>query len=292
MEQEVYVDLLFLINFSMDYLCLYICGKVLRKKLKLIRLMLAAATGGAYSIISLFFPFSPAINLIIDALFCLVICAIAFAEKGRRISSTLVCGFLFVGISMMTGGAMTAIFNFINRLELPLDSINGDGISTYLFAIIAAVAGIITLRSGEIISGRSNISECKLTLTISGKSAEFFALSDSGNLVKDPLSGRYVVLIDREALSKLVDVSIFDKFLEGHQPPIGSGIKGLRIIPIKTAGGRSFLAAAIPEHLSAQVITKKGKSLHLEIDALISPSDIGKSAEGYKAIVPAQILKL
>ena len=291
MEQEVYIDLLFLINFSMDYLCLYICGKVLRKKLKLLRLIIAAAAGGAYSVISLFSPFSPTINLIIDAIFCLVICAIAFAENGRRLSSTLLCGFLFVGISMMTGGAMTAIFNFLNRLDLPLDSIDGDGISTYLFAIIAAVAGIITLRSGEIISKRSDIKECKLTLTISGKTATFFALSDSGNLVKDPLSGKNVVLIDRSSLSHLVDVSVFDKFLEGQQPPASSGLKGLRIVPIKTAGGKSFLAAAIPEILFAEVGTQKGKTHTLELDALIAPSDIGKSAEGYQAIVPSQIIK-
>ena len=291
MEQEVYIDLLFLINFSMDYLCLYICGKVLRKKLKLLRLILAAATGGVYSIVSLFFPFSSLLSLIIDAFFCLVICAIAFTEKGRRLSSTLLCGFLFVGISMMTGGAMTAIFNFLNRLDLPLDSIDGDGISTYLFAIIAAVAGIISLRSGEIISKRSDIKECKLTLTLSGKTATFFALSDSGNLVKDPLSGKNVVLIDRSVLLGLVDVSVFDRFLEGQQPPDSSGVKGLRIVPIKTAGGRSFLAAAIPDVLTAEVTTKKNKSSILELDALIAPSDIGKSAEGYKAIVPSQILK-
>lgn len=291
MEQEVYIDLLFLINFSMDYLCLYICGKVLRKKLKLIRLISAAATGGAYSVISLFFPFSPTVNLIIDALFCLVICAIAFAEKGRRISSTLVCGFLFVGISMMTGGAMTAIFNFLNKLDLPLDSIEGDGISTYLFAIIAAVAGIITLRSGEIISKRSDIKECNITLTFGGKTAQFFALSDSGNLVKDPLSGKNVVLIDRDALSTLTDITVFDKFLGGHQVSTYSGMKGLRIVPIKTASGRSFLPAVIPERLSAEIVTKSGKTLSLDLDALIAPSDIGKSAAGYKAIVPAQILK-
>lgn len=292
MEQEVYIDLLFLINFSMDYLCLYICGKVLRKRLKLIRLISAAATGGAYSVISLFFPFSPTANLIIDALFCLVICAIAFAEKGRRLSSTLVCGFLFVGISMMTGGAMTAVFNLLNRLDLPLDSIQGDGVSTYLFAIIAAVAGIITLRSGEIISKRSTVKECKLTLYSGGKTAEFFALSDSGNIVKDPLSGKNVVLIDRNALSTVIDLTAFDKFLKGEPPPTSSGIKGLRIVPIKTAAGKSFLPAAVPERLCAEVVTKKGRTLSLELDALIAPSDIGKSADGYKAIVPAQILKL
>ena len=37
MPQDVYVDLLFLINFSMDYLCLYICTKILHRKIKTYR---------------------------------------------------------------------------------------------------------------------------------------------------------------------------------------------------------------------------------------------------------------
>ncbi len=292
MVQDVYIDLLFLINFSMDYLCLYICAKVLRKKQKLLRMIIAAAIGGIYSVISVFFVFSAPINLICDALFCLVISAIAFAERKRLVSSTLICGFLFVGISMMTGGAMTAIFNLLNRLELPLDSIDGDGISTYLFAIIAAVAGIISLRSGELISHRSSIKECELILTISGRSVKVNALSDSGNLVKDPMSGKSVVLIDRTALAKVTDVSIFDNFLLGNMPSSSLCIKGLRIIPINTAGGRSSLCAAIPDKLTASLVTKKNKAVTIELDALIALSDIGQSAEGCQAIIPSEILKV
>ena len=292
MTQDVYVDLLFLINLSMDYICLYACTKIMRKKLVFWRLLIAAAIGGIYSVISVFLPFSVPINLVFDALFCLVICAIAFSEKGRRIRSTLLCGFLFVGISMMMGGVMTAIFNALNRLELPLDSIDGDGISTYLFAIIAAVAGFITMRSGKIIAKKSDIKECRLFLSVMGKQGEFFALSDSGNLVKDPISGKSIVLIDRKLLSDLIDIKIFDDFSSGklNQPP--KGVPPMRLIPINTAGGRSFLCAIPPDKLSTEIVTKKNKTLKLELDALIAPADIGKSAEGYGAIVPSEILKI
>lgn len=291
MVQDVYIDLLFLINFSMDYLCLYVCAKVLHKKQKLLRMIIAAAIGGIYSVISVFLIFSAPVNLISDALFCLVISAVAFAEKGRRISSTLICGFLFVGISMMTGGAMTAIFNLLNRLDLPLDTIDGDGISTYLFAIIAVIAGIISLRSGELISRKSSIKECELTVTLSGHSVTLNALSDSGNLVKDPLSGKSVVLIDRSALAGITDISVFDSFLLGEMSNQALRIKGLRIIPINTAGGRSSLCAAIPERLTAKIITNKNKTAEIELDALIAPSNIGKSAEGCQAVIPSEILK-
>lgn len=290
MPQDVYADLLFLINFSMDYLCLYICAKIMRRKMRLPRMLIASIIGGIYSVVSLFIPSQSIISLIIDALVCIVMCAIVFSEPSRRAASTLLCSFLYVGISMMTGGCMTAIFNLLNRLDLPLSGIESDGISTYIFAILAAAAGIISLRSGELISRRSSLKECKLTVTLGGSSLTLHALSDSGNLVKDPLSGKNVVIIDHKELSKITDIQIFDSFAAGAVIE-ASNIKGLRVIPINTAGGRGLLTACIPDKIEAEIVTKKGKALTAEIDALIAPSDIKKSADGYGAIVPSEILR-
>lgn len=290
MIQDVYADILFLINFSMDYLCLYICAKIMHRPLRLPRMLIASTLGGIYSVLALFLTVSPALDLLVDAAICFGMSAIAFSQKGRRFSSTLLCAFLFVGISMMTGGVMTAIFNLLNRLELPLGNLEADGLSTYLFAIIAAIAGIISLRSTAIMSRRTSIRECILTLTLAGKSLTCTAISDTGNLVKDPISGKRVVLIDRNTLSKLTDITEFDDFASG-KPRDSSSLRLLRIVPIKTASGRSILVATLPDRLCAEVTTKKGKTVTLCLDALIAPSDIGRSAEGALAVIPAEILK-
>ena len=145
MVTDVYADLLFLINFSMDYLCLYICARVLHRKMSLVKMIIAASIGGIYSVISLLLGLGGILSLTVDVAVCVAMCAIVFAEKTQRVSSTLLCSFLFVGISMMTGGAMTAIFNLLNRLELPIDSVGEDGISPYLFAILAIISGLSVL---------------------------------------------------------------------------------------------------------------------------------------------------
>lgn len=290
MQQEVYADLLFLINFSMDYLCMYICARILRRKMRLGLMLLAASIGGIYSVISLFLTVAAPISLLIDIGVSLIMCATVFSEKGRKFSSTLLCLFLYIGISMMTGGCMTAIFNLLNRLDLPLGDIESDGISTYLFAALAAIAGLISLGSGELISRRSSVKECLLTVSIGGKELTLSALSDSGNLVKDSISGRSVILVDRNELSRVIDLSDFDDFANGISHG-GQKIRGLRLIPINTASGRGMLVAAPPDRLIAK-INKKNSTLSIELDALIAPSDIKNSAEGYSAIVPAEILKL
>ena len=289
MQQNVYADLLFLINFSMDYLCLYVCTKVMGRKLRLPKLLLSAAIGGIYSVISLFLSVTSPLSLVIDVGVCLIMCAIVFAEKGRQLSSTLLCTFLFVGISMMTGGCMTAIFNFLNRLELPLSNVGEDGISTYLFAIIAAIAGFISLRSGELISRRAPIKECRIKIVFCGKEIELLGFADSGNLVKDPLTGKAVVIVDRNAVSDRIPIEEFDAFREGKASQLIFSGK-LRLIPINTAGGNGILVAAVPEKTVIEY-TQGKNCLSFETDVLFAPSEIGKSAEGYTAIVPQEILK-
>ena len=290
MVQDVYIDLLFLINFSMDYLCIYICSKVLHRKMKLGRMLSAAALGGVYSVISLFLPISSAISLALDCATCLVMCAIVYYEKGRSLGSLLLATFLFIGISMMTGGCMTAIFNLLNKLNLPLDLVEADGISTYLFAALALIAGIISLKSGQIISRRAPIKECRLHLRFCGKDFELLGLSDSGNLVRDPITGKPIIFVDRATIEKQIPLDFLDRFAEGMLDR-GAPCKNLRIISLRTAAGTSIATAAAPDSISIEYEDKKGKTTTAELSALISPTDLGNSAEGYTAIIPAEIIK-
>ena len=191
---------------------------------------------------------------------------------------------------------MTAIFNMLNRLDLPLDGIDGDSISTYMFAAVAAIAGIIALRSGQAISKHTSVTDCTVTVSLMNNEITVNALADSGNLVRDPLSGKQVILIDKSSMSSLCDISVYDSFLSGnpHSTAISETAaypRGLRLIPINTAGGKGMLAASIPEKISISYTTPKGKSITCQVDTLIAPSDICKSADGYKAIIPADLLK-
>ena len=291
MPQDVYVDLLFLINFSMDYLCLYICARVLHRKMRLSSMLIASAIGGIYSVVSLFFVFSSAIALAIDCAVCLIMCTIVFAQRGKTARSVLLCSFLYIGISMMMGGCMTAIFNLLGKIDLPISNIGSDGISTYLFAILAAVAGIISLKSGQIISKRSSVRECTLKIRFCNQDFEFWALCDSGNLVRDPISNKPVIFLDRKKLEQKLDISFFDDYAQGHLSP-DSPCKNLRLMVIKTAAGQKMIAAAVPQSIEAIIRDKRGKEQSCSPDALISPSDIGKTADGHNAIVPSEIIKL
>lgn len=289
MQIDVYADILFIINFSMDYLCLYICARVLHRKMTLWRILLASAIGGLYSVLSLFFAPPTLTELLIDCLVCAIMCLIAFYTRTSRLGSHFVTIFLYIGISMMTGGCMTAIFNLLNKLELPLDYIGEDSISTYLFALLAAVAGIISLKSGQIISKKASIRECRLYVTVFGNKYEFWGFSDSGNLVRDPISGRPIIFLDRSELEKSSSLSFLDDFREGKMPREYPS-SGLRLVSYNTASGSSMAVAARPEKLIIEYTDNKGKTQTISPDALIVATKIGKSAQGYNAIVPSEII--
>ena len=186
---------------------------------------------------------------------------------------------------------MTALFNLLNKLDLPLELVGEDSISTYLFAVLAVISGIISLKSGEVISRRAPIKECRVSVKFCGKNFEFLGLSDSGNLVRDPISGKAVIFVEREIIERQQSLSFIDEFLKGNHIP-DSPCKNIRIISLKTASGASVAVAALPEEIRAEFENKNGKTVAVELDAMISPCDIGSNANGYTAIVPSEIIKI
>ena len=85
MEAEIYVDLYFLINTSMDFLCLLITGRLLHARMGTGRLLLAAAAGGGYAILSLLLSVGGVIGFFMDCAAALLSSAVAFASRGIRL---------------------------------------------------------------------------------------------------------------------------------------------------------------------------------------------------------------
>lgn len=287
MENDVYIDLLFLINFSMDFLCIYITAKILHRRKKAWRFLASAAFGGVYSVVSLFWGLEGFYGFLADIASCLVICAIAFAGVGK-ITSYFLSSLLFVGVSMMTGGCMSALFNLLNRINLPIDSINEDGISIWVFALLAIIAACITLLSGKLVSSKTSFHDCELKVQFNGNEHTYFALIDSGNLVRDPISGRAVIFLDKKASNEIFDERIIDDFKSGI-PPVNQSYRTMRLIPINTVSGNSVLVALLPDNLIIKTGEKRAKIL--SPDALIAFSDICNNENGHTAIVPSEIIK-
>ena len=288
MQEYVYVDILFLINFSMDYLCLYISAKILGYAFSAKRFVLAALIGGAYAAASLFLPLSHGIGSLVDVLMCPLICAVALHKRGE-IRRTLFFSLLFFLISMLLGGVMTALFNLINKLSLPLDMLGGDGLSVWAFALLAILAALISLFGGSLIFKKREVRTCNIRIIFNGKELTLRGLCDSGNLVKDPISGTPVIIVDSARAGSIVDPRITEAFLHGEHPS-SPAYSSMRLAPIATVSGRSTLVLLLPDSLEISYEHKNKTYTHTP-RAYFALAEISSSAEGCDAIVPYSLIR-
>lgn len=277
MGGEVYADLLFLVNFSMDYLCAYLTASILRRRAIPWRLLSASVLGGIYAVLALFLPAHRGMSLLLDILVCAIMCGILFYVRGGPFRFYIASCAVFVGVSMAMGGMMTALFNLLNRIDWPSETVSDpeDGLSAWVFAVLAGISTLAGLKGSRILHRSATRRYARLSVTVGGRTAEMQALLDSGNLCRDPLSGRPVIFIDSQPAHVLIGEG------EARDPDMA---RRVRLIPVETVGGRRLQKAYLPDCV---VLTDRGGA-HT-VDALIAPVESMRGAGGYQAIVSAEL---
>ncbi|MBE6534378.1 MAG: hypothetical protein E7678_05360 [Ruminococcaceae bacterium] len=292
MVQTVYIDLFFLINFSMDFLALFLASKLLGCGKKLIRLVLAAIFGGFYACFSLIFPLENYLSVFsfaVDALACLIMAFIAIFKPKIR-SGVISFALVFGAVSILLGGAMTALFYAFNRLGLDRafagEKAQSDGISVYIFAIFAAISGFLALLGGKFFKKKALRQNGTVTVEYRGKSASLLCMCDSGNLLREPISRLPCILIELDAVKKLFSNVFLECVRRGdiEKIPISESSR-IRMVPAKSATGETLLVAIRPDSIKLDM--GKGESF---VEAYIVISTEKISAHGAKALVPSELI--
>ncbi len=285
MGQTVYVDLFFMINFSMDFLCFFLTSQLLGTKLKLLRAVCASALGGIYACMALFLSVGSVAAIIIDIAVCVLMCVVTFGARGSLAAHSAV----YIAVSMILGGFMTALFSLLNRAQLPLDGVGNDGISAWVLVLLAATSAVITLFGGRSFRRRSARTYTKVRIVISQKSRTLNAFCDSGNLLCDPISSKPCIIVSINALDgvlpkELADIAR-DKSFEAVTSLDRETAKRVRLIPAKTAFGSGMLIA-----MRADKILMGEADAMREVDALLALCDAKEMGEGCEALVPTELL--
>ena len=280
MGQTVYVDLFFMINFSMDFLCLFLTYRLFSEKVLLIRALSAAILGGIYANVALFLPLSGVWAIAVDLLACALMCGIAF--RGRFLAHSSV----FVIICAVLGGFMSALFSLFNKMDLPLPQ-EEDGLSAWMLALLAALSAVIAVSGGRFFKRRCARRRVGLTLELDGRKQTIDAFCDSGNLLREPISGKPCILADAEALREILPreaVSIVHKKadISCASPELS---RRLRLVPTRTATGQDMLVA-----LRADKIILSDAGEQKEVDAFVALCRLGEGAQGCAALVPSEII--
>ena len=188
---------------------------------------------------------------------------------------------------------MTALFNFFNRIELDTLISGGevaeDGISVWLLLLAATAGGIITKLCGSFFRSRSMRRFADVKISFEGRTATLRAMTDSGNLLCEPISGRRCIVADAEKLSSVLPPEIISAARKRSAMSVAKlsarYAKRVCIIPTRTATGEGTLIGVRVDKIS--IADKGGRR---ELDAIVGPADINRSADGSDALIPSELL--
>ena len=287
MGQIVYVDLLFLINFSMDFLCLFLTSRLLSRRLSLPRALLAATLGGIYSVTELIaIPESP-VSLVFDLGFCLLMCFLAFFSKGERLISVLIVSVSYILSSALLGGIMTACFSLLNRYSPPISQ-ESASMPVWIFCLVTVLSTAATLLGGRHMKKRASTAEAVVEIVFDGRTVKLRAMCDSGNLLHDSISGKPVLIADFQAASPLFQgkhppASTWSaESISSFPPPLAERV---RLIPTSSVGGDRLMVALRPDKLLLH--DKNGSH---STDALVGFAELHCALRDCKALIPPELL--
>lgn len=286
MEQTVYADVLFAVNFSMDFLALYVTAFIVRDKFKLKRGIAAAIVGGIYGVFAVVTDMGTLMTVIFTLISGVIMCLIlsGFADHASFIRKLLV----FLVANLAIGGGMTAVYNCFNQTGVSqklliygeLGSVD-EQMPLTLFAIGGAALSVVMLLFGRGIAARKRLSTASLFVEYERSSVELEAIVDSGDLLVEPFSGHSVAFISKRAAEKLLPERLL-RLLGDMKPGEGTYPVGrIRFLVCETVGGKKTVGAFRPDRVRIN-----GR----EVSAWIAIADgiTGIGDDG--AIIPAELV--
>lgn len=291
MEQQVYADLLFLVNFSMDFLGFYLTARLLHRPLSLWRGILASALGGVYAVAVLFLTVGKVPAFLLDALVCIALCAVAMVGRHEKWKSLLRLCALYLLISVLLGGAMTLLYSQLNRIPGLTDRVSEEGLSTWLFFGLAVVSGVMTALWGRCFKQTTH-KRVDVIVEQNGNSVRLAGLCDSGNLLRDPISAKVVIPTDASRLEgvlppPLLRTALSERVSEAMEDLPAEIARAVRLIPARTAVGERMMVAFAPD---AIYVCEAGQDDKRQVSALIAPTKLTDKKDGIAALVPSELM--
>lgn len=184
---KIYIDVLLIVNFFIDFMLLLCVGKILRRNYNTNRLLIGSFFG-SFTIIFLFINISDICVILIKILSAVIINIIAF--KFISIKYTIKNVIYFYMFSILLGGFMY-ILNIKNYTNFMINSVA-------LLVLSPVILFFIILQFNKIRYEYPNYKT--LFIVKEGKKYKYTAYMDTGNTLVDPLTLKKVILIDKRKL--------------------------------------------------------------------------------------------
>lgn len=261
-----YIEYIFLENFAIDFILVYVTGSLLKQKFKIRRLLVASIIGAAYVLIIAIFNQRFLSTTIVKL--CVSILMITVAYNPKRISDYIRLTLCFYIISFLIVGMLIATNYFFSE----------KGTVTLKIIFEASLVTIIILKAiFEEVKRKTTLSEYikLIVIEINNKTIRINGLIDTGNELIDSLTHKPVIVVEIDSICKLLKTETIEnikKFYSNEE-------KSYLDIFMKSETGINFTL------IQYNTISSKGESMLGIIPSKILIANDHKALEPINAIV-------
>lgn len=281
MVQEIYLDVVFLTNFLMDYLLLHLIGRLLYLKGGSFRHLMGAIFGAFGSCVLVFLSEDTSYGrgLVLHALLAsgmlLIGCEINSPRLFVRAMTTLYLS------AFLCGGFWDVISH---GREMSLKTFFFFAACTYVVLTMIAAYRKHCLRKLRDIY--------PVTLFYQGRQCQGAGLYDTGNLLRDPEGHRPVSVASRELMEELLTEELMKKLRNIQDEPgelENTVVESLKphFLRCSTVGGTQLLLTVTIEKLSIQSPREELQILHPVMAIALESSALGKE---YQIILNSELI--
>ncbi|MBR3786140.1 MAG: sigma-E processing peptidase SpoIIGA [Firmicutes bacterium] len=210
----IYGEYLFLENFVTGIMILFFTGKILGTEPVPLRYLFCGSLCGVYAFV-LFLPLAGLFSWVCKTAFSLLIVRIAFGKRERK--KLLQGAAVFLGITILYGGIAIALLTSFSRTGVTAAAGVYLAPLTYFSVTAAAFTAALflwfllkILRAKRLETRR--VMETELILDRSSWKLQGFI--DSGNDLKEPLTGRPVCIVDRQLGEQMLQEASVSNLME------------------------------------------------------------------------------
>ena len=251
----IYLDIVFFENVLMNFIIIYATGVVVKCIIKKRKVIIASCIGALYTVLMYMDIIPIYSNVIMKIILSFALIYVAFTPKSLK--QLLKYMLIFYLVTFVFGGCVFALMYFLEPQMVQLK--NGVFVGAYplKIAVIGGIIAFIVVQiSFKVVKFKLSKKDMiyNIEVSINGLSVNIKALLDTGNLLKDPITGFPVIVIERNKLYSVIPEQILnniDKIIGGETDELIQNeeflnyISKFRMIPFSSLGKQNGLLLGI-----------------------------------------------
>ena len=250
----IYIDIIILENLIMNYIILYATGLISKNKIYYFRILCASLIGAIYSVTQYISKLQVYSNWMLRIILSIVMIFIAFYPQNvKKMCKNLM---LFYLTTFTFGGVATYLIYMLKPESIIIK--NGMFVGTYVLKVIfmgAIIGTIVLIISFKLAKNKITKKDmiCQVKITLNKKDKILNAIVDTGNMLKEPITGNPVMVVERSSLYDLMPKEILnntEEILGGDFEKIPEEVKKvyipkLKMIPFSSLGKQNGMLIGI-----------------------------------------------